>query len=422
MAANQAEPHLSAGAQLGHGDLSPVARDPLPEPNYPIVPDEAYRFDVRPGNNQNQPIPRIIPPLGQPDEIQPEIFVVRDFSDGDEPSQAYARIPAKEPIDINHNWHAGWGDIFFCHIYQRVGPLEDRTFQQMLPVPQCVAVKRLNKTSVEDYLTNGGQENPNVDVSRMREIGDNIHVLTCTEFLQDHQWLYIITPMAAGTNPSLWDEIRWGGGEDEILNWDRICAIYEKILRILLHLETHGICHRNLSPNNFLFLTDDNLVVFDLAMSIRIPFDPDNNNNRQRSLIRSQHRRCGTPCVMAPEIYNEQDFDGIAIDLWAASVTLYSLLTNRLLYTIPCNTDKSYRFFVAARNLSSNPLNPEAEAIFAAADDPTRALLLEQAERHVTRYIPPQTLIYLENLLAVAPSDRLSLADAYEQRPTTPRP
>ena len=372
MAANQDEPNLSAGARLGHGDLSPVARDPLPEPNYPIVPDQAYRFDVRPGN-RNQPIPRIIPPLWQPDEIQPEIFVVGDFRDGEEPHQAYARIPGKDPIDINHHGHAGWGEVFFCQIYQRVGPLEDRTFQQTLPAPQCVAVKRLNKTSVEDYLSNGGQENPYVEVSRMREIGDDIHVLKCTEFLQDSQWLYIITPMAAGTNPTLMDAISWDGDDDEILDWDRICAIFEKILRILLHLEKHGICHRDLSPDNFLFLTDDNLVAFDLAMSIRIPFENDKNNHRQRTLIRSQRRRCGTPCVMAPEIFSGQDFDGIAIDLWAASVTLYSLLTNQRLYSTPQNTDLAYRFFVAARNLSSNPLNPEAVALFCL---PPRRVLL----------------------------------------------
>ena len=73
------------------------------------------------------------------------------------------------------------------------------------------------------------------------------------------------------------------------------------------------------------------------------------------------------------EIFSGQDFDGIAIDLWAASVTLYSLLTNQRLYSTPQNTDLAYRFFVAARNLSSNPLNPEAVALFCL---PPRRVLL----------------------------------------------
>jgi serine/threonine protein kinase len=416
MMANQGEPHVSDGARLGHGDLSPVARDPLPEPFYPI-PDQAYRFDD--GVNRNQPRPRIIPFFDNDDAIQPEIFVVRDFRDHDEPHQAYARIPGKDPVDINHHWPTGWGEVFFCHVYQRSVQLEDRTFQQTLPVPQCVAVKRLRKTSVQEYLAVGGQENPYVEVLRMREIGDNKHVLKCIEFLQDSQWLYIVTPMAAGTDATL-AEVIWDDDLDEMLDWNRICAIFEKILRILIYLETNGICHRDLSPDNFLFLTDDNLVAFDLAMSIRIPFDDDRNVNRQRSLIRSRSP-CGTLFIRAPEVHSGQVFDGIAIDLWAASVTLYSLLTKQSLYSVPHRADHAYNFFVAARNLSSNPLNQEAVDLFQAADDRTQRRLFFQATRHVSRFIPQDTLIYLEHLLAVAPRDRLSLAEAYEQRPT-PRP
>ena len=101
----------------------------------------------------------------------------------------------------------------------------------------------------------------------------------------------------ARNKPDFMEAISWDGDDDEILDWDRICAIFEKILRILLHLETHGICHRDLSPDNFLFLTDDNLVAFDLAMSIRIPFENDKDNTRKRTIIRSQRRLCGTLCA-----------------------------------------------------------------------------------------------------------------------------
>lgn len=211
--------------------------------------------------------------------------------------------------------------------------------------PKFVAIKRLNKEAVRHYHKQGGQENVYREVALMQELGDNKHVLKCIEFLEDEKYLYIVTPKACEVG-TLKDCIQWGDPDDESMEQARIQKIWCKILQILGYLEEHGINHRDISPDNFLFLTRNNLVVFDLAMSVKIPV---NQETGQRCLITPQGR-CGTKPFMAPEIYaNREAYDGVATDLWGAAVILYCMLTNQLLYREPAVHDISYRYFVDAQ-------------------------------------------------------------------------
>jgi len=195
----------------------------------------------------------------------------------------------------------------------------------------------------------------------MQELGDNDHVLECIEFLEDETYLYIVTPRACNDG-TLKDCIAWGDA-NEIMDPERSHAIFCKMLRILVYLEEHGIQHRDLSPDNFLFLppspgqvAGDNLVVYDLAMSVRIPVNP---KTQHRALIKPQGA-VGTYPFMAPEIYADGIHDGVATDLWGVSVCLYCLLTNQLLYYHPCLQDISFCYFLHARGLSSEYQNARA--------------------------------------------------------------
>jgi len=362
------------------------------------------RRATRGGPAGRHPPPQIVPAPWEPTEnfVPPKVFVMRDFNEHEGPSQAYVLEEGKDPIDLAHGRrHPNWGMIFFCLVYERVGPRAFRAQEE----PQYVAVKRLNKRVVQASLMLGYQENPYLEVSRMREFGDDEHVLTCTEFLQDDEFLYIITPKAMGTTPTLKEAI-WSG-TDELIQPERVGQIFRKILKILKYLERNGICHRDLSPDNFLNLTDQNLVVFDLAMSVRIPVD----GNGQPSLIRPRGR-CGTLPYMAPEIWRMRDYDGVATDLYGASVILYSLLTNQYLYHRPY--DEYFDFFVTCRYLSGDPLNPAVlDNVRRLTDQQQHGILnslLERAEAHSN--MSEAVIDLLDKLLVERPQDRYSLAQA----------
>lgn len=367
---------------------------------------QAYRGDktklqvLRPSDDQEGPPP-------------PPVWLVRDFCEANmEKVHAYGLRSDKEPIDIGGAEKPGrpvdWGKIHFCKVYERVGPL---TFQdpssQILRPEDYVAVKTLDKAAVARRLAQGYQQNPYREAARMQEIGDDLHVLKCIEFLEDDKYLYIVTRMAAGKDRTLEDAIAWGD-PDELVDLDRVQTIFWKVLKILGYLEEKGVCHRDLSPGNFLFLTDDNLVVFDLEFSIRIPF----HGNGRRSLIRKRGR-CGTFQFLAPEIYRNNEFDGVSVDLWGATIILYSLLTSQRLYQKPSNSDDNFRFYVTYRYLSHNPNGGDVAQMYALMDEGP----LNRLNRHarMQNRFGLGLLTFFGNLLTAEPSDRSSLAYAMNE-------
>merc|ERR1712232_757122 len=148
----------------------------------------------------------------------------------------------------------------------------------------------------------GGHENPYIEILRMQQLGDNVHILKCTEALEDDDFLYIITPWC--TEGSLKENIPWAFLDSECPGFSTEDArkFFQQILECLCYLERHGICHHDISPDNFMFY-NDRLLLADFAMSLRIPKDKYTN---QRSLIhppRDERDKFGTFAYQAPEVF-----------------------------------------------------------------------------------------------------------------------
>ena len=318
----------------------------------------------------------------------------------------------KPSIKLDH--HAeGWGEVRFALVLDKVdeGVFQVPTSDQA----RYVAIKKLNKRVVREYLDQGGQEDPYKEIQRMQAVGDNVHVLSCVEALECEDYIYIITPKACEEEGTLCEAIAHGSIDEQ-----RAWKLYRQILGILLYLERHGIYHRDVSPDNFLFLTPDNLVIFDLALSIRLPYTKTESPLEssevatiQRTLLEPQGTT-GTLAYLDPSVYTgTASVDGVACDLWAATLLLYNMLTGHILYRIPHPTDVKFRFFILARALSSNPMNPVAMQAMKE--------IMEQDEHHsivqlaiVQRKISPRAMCVLENVLNINPSERWTLAQVVE--------
>lgn len=73
------------------------------------------------------------------------------------PDKAYMRIREITAIDLSHHYQ-GWGILYFGVIIPRV---RDGVFQMQNPnKAKRVAIKRLSKAIVNEYLNRGGHENP----------------------------------------------------------------------------------------------------------------------------------------------------------------------------------------------------------------------------------------------------------------------
>ena len=195
-------------------------------------------------------------------------------------------------------------------------------------------------------------EDPIKDIARMQELGDNQHVIKCVEALEDEENIYIITPKAkAGTLTEAIGFRLPGKSLSFMLSWIhqrrstnqlKVWKIFRQIVEVLKYLEAHGICHHDLSPDNFVFLTEDNLVVIDLALSIKMPV----GQNGSRTLIKPKGA-FGKVVWMDPLVFGGVlskelgTFDGVSYDLWAAALMLYSMVTGQLLYQRPWPTERS---------------------------------------------------------------------------------
>ena len=178
-------------------------------------------------------------------------------------------------------------------------------------------------------------------------------------------------------------------------------------------LQKVGICHRDMSLENLLVHKDGALII-DMGMCLLVPFcdeDPSSlaaplgnmkmngesklnqstlpGRLRRRSLIRPQGT-CGKWIYMAPEICrNEEPFDGFAVDMWAAGVILFLMLTGFPPWERACHTDERFHYMTAGYlvqmltewdiGLTSDAMDLLQRMLFL---DPKDRLSLEQVRAH----------------------------------------
>lgn len=310
-------------------------------------------------------------------------------------THAYMRIQEVPPIDLSHHY-PGWGIVYFGVILPRV---QEGVYQ--LPPQETarkVAIKRLSKDAVIEYLQKGGNENPFKEIQRMRWLGDNHHVLGLVEALHDKNFLYIIMPYCEGGSLSDWvfnkrDRIheRFGG----------FAAIFLNILENLEYLHTNGVCHRDLSPDNCMVLGNGRIVFVDLAMSFLIP--PGGLTTKIGNSL------FGKPAYLPPEIVSGFHYFGARVcDLWGSAVILFNLITGEIAWHKSLPNDTRFRYLVLAKGLSRVPMNERTIEIL--DREPSTSDLKSLADKCVN--LNPAVADLLEGILRLDPKERWNTEEA----------
>lgn len=320
---------------------------------------------------------------------------------GDHPTHAFAFLPHMQAIDLRHHG-AGWGEVRFAVVYHHHPGDAPHVFRATDPdtgEPSYVAIKILNKAVVQKQLNQGGRENPYKEICRYQELGDNVHVIRC-EALEDDERLFIVTPKGV----SLVDRIF---GRTNPMPAPEVRAVVLQLLRILVYLMEHNIHQRDFSPDNLFFLPSGQLVLADMAMSLRIPRTAD---NAHRTLMRDQGT-FGTPAWTAPEILHRFPFDGVATDLWSVMLIAYNCLTGQVLYRRASPTDWSYQFFVLAGGLTADALNEQAMEVLEDMGDNADAVTIRRVQEQAMAHMAfgQRVRDLLSNVLSNAPHERWTL-------------
>lgn len=320
-------------------------------------------------------------PHNSPDPEEGVIDIVRR----DNPKQAYRILPSREKKNLDH--HApGWGFVAFGIVLRR---LAEGVYQMPRPdTVEYVAIKRLNRRVVDHSIAQGKRENPYKEIYRMQALGDNVHVLGCIEALQDEDFLYIIMPFCE--QESLVEWIPWKQGFPE----EQARQVFQQVLENILYLRQHGICHRDLSPDNCM-VYKGRVVFTDLAMSFKIP---------PTTSFMTPLGGFGKPAYLPPEVFHNLPFDAYGCDLWSAVVILFNLLTGELLYRQPSPSDIGFRYFVLARGISQTPVNERTVEVLTDLEGAEQMALWKIASRCLQ--LSPEVLEILDQVLRVAMQER----------------
>ena len=388
-----------------------MALDPEPETFQPVIEDGITSpfgvtvipyepdFDGDDGDDQMEE-----------EEIQVDVMRTVD------PQRAYVRIPTKPVRSLDHHGQ-GWGCVYFGYVVHRVpgGGGSDAasipTFQAPTPdTVQYVAIKRLRKAVVQRYLKVGGHENPYVELGRMQQYGDNIHVLGCLEALQDETFLYIITPYCE--IGSLVDCIPWQ--QRGMILEDQARMYFEQLLENVRYLQERGICHRDLSPDNCMVYRG-RLVLTDLAMSFRVP-QPREGENGQGPVMVKPRGWYGKRSYLPPEVWIGWPFDPYACDLWSSILVLFNLLTGEFLYEEPTPENIKFKYFVLARGLSRTPMNEQLMEMLMTEMNNVREKERDTIDRTIRKILQlsPEVRELLENVFKMTPHERWTLVQVEE--------
>ncbi|KAK4792460.1 hypothetical protein SAY86_022895 [Trapa natans] len=118
------------------------------------------------------------------------------------------------------------------------------------------------------------------------------------------------------------------GGElfDRIVNHGRMRedearSYFQQLIHAVDYCHSRGVYHRDLKLENLLLDVYGRLKISDFGLSAF------SRQVREDGLL---HTSCGTPNYVAPEVLNDQGYDGATADLWSCGVILFVLLAGYL--------------------------------------------------------------------------------------------
>lgn len=178
------------------------------------------------------------------------------------------------------------------------------------------------------------------------------------------------------------------GGElfDEIVSESRFSEAkarfyIKQLLDGVEYCHNKGVCHRDLKPENLLLDGEKRLKISDFGLSTLYTSSSSSESLSSRKNL--LHTTCGTPSYVAPEVLEDEGYDGKSADIWSIGVILYVLCAGYLPFdekTLPvlfekiqtANYSVPLHFSQSLRNLLSTIL----------VTDPKSRSSIEQIRNH----------------------------------------
>ncbi|CAN1833376.1 CBL-interacting serine/threonine-protein kinase 3 [Linum perenne] len=174
-----------------------------------------------------------------------------------------------------------------------------------------VALKILDK---EKVLKHKMAEQIKREIATMKLI-QHPNVVSLYEVMGSRTKIFIVMEFITGGE--LFDKIVNHGRMRE----DEARRYFQQLINAVDYCHSRGVFHRDLKPENLLLDSYGNLKVSDFGLSAL------SQQVRDDGLL---HTTCGTPNYVAPEVLNDEGYNGATADLWSCGVILFVLLAGYL--------------------------------------------------------------------------------------------
>ena len=186
---------------------------------------------------------------------------------------------------------------------------------------QKCAIKIYSKKSLEDPSL---KKNVTREIKILKKI-DHPNIVKFYEEISGRLNLYIVMEYVKGIALNNHLQIKGLKRLDEI----EACEVFTQLISALDYCHNKGITHRDIKLENIQLDLHFNVKLIDFGFATCF-------SNNKKSLV-----YCGSPSYMAPEIINKEEFAGPPVDIWAAGIVLYLLVTGNF----PFKSLKENRLF-----------------------------------------------------------------------------
>ena len=143
---------------------------------------------------------------------------------------------------------------------------------------------------------------------------ESCRILKLVDFIEDTSNFYLVTEFCDGGDMSHFII------QNRYLTDDFAKLIFRQLIEGLEYLQSQGIAHRDVKPENLIIASDGQVRLCDFGFAIDVN-DP----------IPEFSAKCGTIGYIAPEILSgQEDVDPFKSDVWSCGVLLFLMVTGRL--------------------------------------------------------------------------------------------
>jgi serine/threonine protein kinase len=211
-------------------------------------------------------------------------------------------------------------DPLLAHGYQTLSPIAQGAFSQVtrarhLSTQREVAIKTFNRNKISKEAHLASAMKNELDVLKLLQGSAHQNIANMVEVLETKSSLLAVLEYCGGGSLQ---RCLQGRPHATGLGPEAAMRIGGQIGAALAHMHGAGVAHRDVKPENVLFLdgTHQQIKLCDFGFAIAC------GNRRVRTV-------CGSPQYMAPELSKREPYHARASDMWAFACVIYDILEGK---------------------------------------------------------------------------------------------